>query len=66
MSDAHICQEHESVGVGVHAAAAFWALNLMHIPHCQTVSSMALLIPGQNIQLQAINCVLVMPWCDWC
>ena len=41
-------------------------LNLMNVSHCQTGSSMALLIPVQKTQPWASNCVLVMPWCDSC
>ena len=66
MPDAHICQAHEGVGVGVSGVVAFWAWNLMHVSHCQTASSMALLKPGEKTQPQAGNCVLMMPWCDWC
>ena len=66
MSDAYICQGCNAVGVNVSGAAAFCALNLMHISHCQTASLMTLMIPGQKTHPWASNCVLVMSWCDWC
>ena len=37
-----------------------------YISHCQTASSMGLLMPGQKMHQQTSNCVLLMPWCDWC
>ena len=48
MSMVHICHGQNGVGIGVRGAAAFWAWNQVQVLHCQTASSMALLMPGQK------------------
>ena len=63
MSDAHIYQGHEGIGVDVSCVASFWAWNLMQFHIAKQLPSMALLIPGQKSQSLASNCVFVMPWC---
>ena len=59
MSMAHICHGQDRVGLGMRGVAAFWAWNSMQVSHCQTASSMALFMPGQN------NWALVVPGWNW-